>query len=396
MNYQSFYKMTNTIQNYDWGSKTAMQNLFSFQNNSAQRQAELWMGAHPNGCSLLLIEGELTKLSDFIAQDPQLILGEKTADEFGQLPYLFKVLAAEKALSVQVHPNKQQAQEGFDKENQLGISCNAFDRNYKDSNHKPEVVFALTEYQAMNGFRSPAEILKHFQLLNILELEQLVEAFSDNLTEDGLQTFFQVMLLLEGEHKMNALQALSIYAKNNLYNPLFHLIADLETQHPGDIGLFSPLMLNVLTLQAGEAMFLDACTPHAYIKGTGLEIMANSDNVLRAGLTPKYIDVPELVANTIFTSVMTENLLLKEKSEEGWQNYIVPVPDFKFSVADNVSELNVKVNSAEIVFAVDSQVRLNHRNGSTITIKKGESVFIPAYVDHYQVTTSGQLARAYN
>ncbi|WP_028862716.1 mannose-6-phosphate isomerase, class I [Psychromonas aquimarina] len=396
MIYLPFYKMSNTIQNYDWGSKSAMQDLFAFQNKAQQAQAELWMGAHANGCSQLSVGDDLIKLSDFIAQDPMLILGEKTAHEFGQLPYLFKVLAAEKALSVQVHPNKQQAQAGFAKEDKLEIPHNAFNRNYKDANHKPEVVFALTEYLAMNGFRNMQQIVEDFQSIDIPEIKPLLQAFASDLTAGGLQNFFQAMLLLEGEHKARAVQALIVYAHNNRHLPLFALIAELARQYPGDIGLFSPLMLNVLTLQPGEAMFLDACTPHAYIKGTGLEIMANSDNVLRAGLTPKYIDVPELLANTLFCSKAAEELLLKPQADAGWQNYIVPAADFKLSIADNVEDLCVKVNSAEIIFAVDAPLRVNHGDGSTITINKGESLFIPAYAVDYQVSSSGQLARAYN
>ncbi|WP_019614921.1 mannose-6-phosphate isomerase, class I [Psychromonas ossibalaenae] len=396
MIYLPFYKMTNTIQNYEWGSKTAMQGLFAFKNKTQQTQAELWMGAHANGCSLLSTGEGVIKLSDFIAQDPHLILGKKTADEFGQLPYLFKVLAAEKALSVQVHPNKQQAQAGFAKENKLAVPHNAFNRNYKDANHKPEVVFALTEYLAMNGFRDMQQIVEYFQPINILEIKPLLQAFSADFTAGGLQDFFQAMLLLEGGRKTRAVQALMVYAQDNLHQPLFSLIAELGRQYPGDIGLFSPLMMNVLTLQPGEAMFLDACTPHAYIKGTGLEIMANSDNVLRAGLTPKYIDVPELLANTIFCSKAAEDLLLKPQADAGWQNYVVPVSDFKLSIADNVEDLCVKVNSAEIIFAVDAPVRLSHRDENTITINKGESLFIPAYAGDYQVSSSGQLARAYN
>lgn len=396
MNVQSFYKMSNTIQNYDWGSKSAMQDLFALDNKNNEPQAELWMGAHPNGCTLLSIGDDFIKLSDFIAQDPQRILGGKTAKEFGQLPYLFKVLAAEKALSVQVHPSKRQAQVGFAKEDKLEIPPNAFNRNYRDANHKPEVVFALTEYQAMNGFRDMQQIVEEFECINIPEIKPLLEAFYADFTTNGLQDFFQEILLLEDERKDNAVDALMFYAKDNLHLPLFSLITELAIQYPGDIGLFSPLMLNVLTLQPEEAMFLDACTPHAYIKGTGLEIMANSDNVLRAGLTPKYIDVSELVANTIFCSKATEDLLLKPQIHAGWKNYIVPINDFKFSVACRADELDVKVNSAEIIFAVDAPVRLNHENGNTMTINKGESLFIPAYVAAYQVTSSGLLARAYN
>ncbi|RAH20632.1 mannose-6-phosphate isomerase, class I, partial [Vibrio vulnificus] len=138
--------MTNPIQNYAWGSKTAMQQLFAIENPTNEPQAELWMGAHPNGCSCVTMAGQQVKLSDFIAQNPALILGEQTVAQFGELPYLFKILAAENALSIQVHPNKQQAELGFAREEQQGIALTAANRNYKDPNHKPELVYALTEY----------------------------------------------------------------------------------------------------------------------------------------------------------------------------------------------------------------------------------------------------------
>ncbi len=144
-------------------------------------------------------------------------------------------------------------------------------------------MFALTPYQAMNGFRQITEIVTLFQTLNIEVISDLVAQLAANQTEAGLGAFFEAMLSLEGEHKDAAVNALLAFCKVNQEQPLFALLLELAEQYPGDIGLFAPLMLNVLTLQPGEAMFLSACTPHAYIKGTGLEIMANSDNVLRAG-----------------------------------------------------------------------------------------------------------------
>ncbi|WP_428437834.1 mannose-6-phosphate isomerase, class I [Photobacterium frigidiphilum] len=391
-----FFKMDNVIQNYPWGSVTSVQQLFGTANPDAQPQAEIWMGAHPNGCSTIEMSGKPVLLSDFIATDPDAILGANTQATFGELPYLFKVLAAEKALSIQVHPSKAQAEVGFAKEDAEGIPRNAGNRNYKDPNHKPELVFALTPYQAMNGFREIADIVAQFEILNIPVLSDLVAAFSAEQNEAGLQAFFQAMLSLEGEVKETAVNALLAYANSHKEDALFGLLIELAEQYPGDIGLFAPLMLNVLTLQPGEAMFLDACTPHAYIKGTGLEIMANSDNVLRAGLTPKYMDVPELVASTLFVTKPADSLLLAPEQGEGSQHYPIPVPDFKFSVYQQVSNTVIDHHSAEILFAVDAPVTVTHQNGETITIKKGESVFIPAYALSYAASCNGCFARAYN
>lgn len=390
-----FFPMTNPIQNYAWGSKTSMQKLFAIENLTQEPQAELWMGAHPNGCSYLTVHGQNVKLSDFIAQNPTLILGEKTALQFGELPYLFKILAAEKALSIQVHPNKKQAEQGFAKEEQQGIALTAAHRNYKDPNHKPELVYALTEYQAMNGFRAMSEILNLFSELAIEELKTLVDTFNTNQSEQGLSDFFSGLLSLQGETKARAVQALITQAKQ-IDLPLFNLIAELEQQYPNDIGLFAPLLLNVITLQPGEAMFLDAQTPHAYLHGTGLEIMANSDNVLRAGLTPKHIDIEELVACTLFKHKPFEQLRLKPDVIEGNEQYPIPVADFKFAIIPPTEQQTLTVTSAEILLPLDSPLILQHPNGEQCIAAKGQSIFIPAYAHQYTVQYSGRVARAFS
>ena len=390
-----FFPMTNPIQNYAWGSKTALQQLFELENPNDDPQAELWMGAHPNGCSGIAINGKIVQLSDFIAQNPNLILGEYTARQFGELPYLFKILAAEKALSIQVHPNKQQAERGFAQEEQLGIALTAAQRNYKDPNHKPELVYALAEYQAMNGFRANQEILNYFIELSIDEIQPLVNVFQSNPTEQGLRDFFSGLLSLQGEAKNRALEALMAQAKQ-IDLPLFQLIVELENQYPNDIGLFAPLMLNVITLQPGEAMFLDAETPHAYLHGTGLEIMANSDNVLRAGLTPKYMDIDELVACTQFKHKPLEQLRLKPEVIEGCEQYPIPVADFKFAIIPPTTQQTIGVKSAEVVLPLDSSMILRHANGEQCLVRKGQSVFIPAYAEQYTIECNGRVARAFS
>lgn len=391
-----FFKMDNVIQNFPWGSVTSVQQLFGIANPKAQHQAEIWMGAHPNGCSTIVAYGKQFLLSDFIAMGPDAILGVSTQARFGELPYLFKVLAAEKSLSIQVHPSKAQAEIGFAKEENDGISRNSANRNYKDPNHKPELVFALTPYQAMNGFRDIEDIVTRFEILNITVLADLVAVFSAQKNGPGLLAFFQAVLCLDGAVKKSAVNALVAYADVHQEDELFALILELAEQYPGDIGLFAPLMLNVLTLQTGEAMFIDASTPHSYIKGTALEITANSDNVLRAGLTPKYIDVPELVASTLFVAKPAASLLLAPEQGDDCQHYLVPVPDFKFSVYKQVSDTPIRHRSAEILFAVDSPLTVRHQSGNVLTINKGESIFIPAYVQDYTATCDGCFARAYN
>ncbi|WP_220485882.1 mannose-6-phosphate isomerase, class I [Psychromonas sp. SR45-3] len=391
-----FFPMENVIQDYIWGSRTSISKLLGINNPENKPQAEIWMGAHANGCSKIINNGNTQLLSDFIAQDKDAILTPKTNAQFAELPYLFKVLAAGEALSVQVHPSKAQAEAGFAKEEAAGISRNAGNRNYKDPNHKPELVYALTPYQAMNGFREFEQTIELFKKINVAAIGDLVDAFSSSLDSAGLETFFSALLSLKGEVKECAVNELLEYANENKEDPLFALILELSLQHPGDIGLFTPLMLNVITLQPGEAMFLYACTPHAYLKGTGLEIMANSDNVLRAGLTPKYMDVEELVACTKFDAIPFDSLQFTPELKEGGEYYAIPVEDFKFALFESITDLSLTVDSAEILLALDNDVTLTHESGETVVINKGQSVFIPAYTKQYQLTSSGRVARAFN
>ncbi|OAJ95880.1 mannose-6-phosphate isomerase [Vibrio bivalvicida] len=392
--HQAFYVMSNVIQSYAWGSKTSLGQLFGIDNPGSTPQAELWMGAHPNGCSSVLKQGIPTALSALIAANPQRYLGKETATKFGELPYLFKILAAEQALSIQVHPSKAQAESGFTKEQQLGLPLTASNRNYKDPNHKPELVYALTQYQAMNGFRPIAEIIEYFEQLAIAEIQRLLDELTKEPNSHGLASFFAGILSLQGEQKEMALTILLLKAKLST-DPVFNLIIELADQYPGDIGLFAPLMLNVITLQPGQAMFLDAQTPHAYLHGTGLEIMANSDNVLRAGLTPKHIDVEELVSCTRFTPKPINNLRLAPCIENGIEQFQVPVEDFKFAIIHNSDNRLISATSAEILLPLDCPMSLTDSHGETCQIVVGESVFVPADTKDYQLTCHGRVARAY-
>ncbi|MFM2589514.1 mannose-6-phosphate isomerase, class I [Vibrio sp. TBV020] len=390
-----FYPMTNVIQNYAWGSSSSFTQLFGTANTAGEPQAEIWMGAHPNGCSMVNTGTEQTKLSNLISQNLSLFLSDKIARRFGELPYLFKVLAAEKALSIQVHPNKHQAELGFEHEEQQGIPLSASNRNYKDANHKPELVYALTDYTAMNGFRPISEILAHFNYLDIPELNSLVNDLSGDQTPNGLASFFSGLLSLQGEQKEIALMMLIMKAKLSP-TPLFNLITELEEQYPGDVGLFAPLILNVIVLKPGQAMYLDAETPHAYIKGTGLEIMANSDNVLRAGLTPKYLDIKELVSCTRFNEKRIDCLLLEPIKNNGMLEYPIPVEDFKFAIIEHSEQREIETQGAEILLPLDEAMVLTHICGEQCVIEKGQSVFIPAYAQQYTIDCSGRVARAYS
>lgn len=390
----SFLLMQNPIQGYDWGSHDALTTLFGIPNPAGKPQAELWMGAHPNGCSEVTLAGNVQKLSTLIERAPAAVLGDATVARFGSLPFLFKVLCAEKALSIQVHPSKTQAEAGFAKEEAAGISPKAANRNYKDPNHKPELVFALTPYQAMNGFRAIPAILALFDAMALPALAELTAALRQSQDEAGLQHFFHQMLILDGARKEAALTGLLAYAAARQDDETFALITSLAAQYPGDVGLFSPLLLNVVTLKPGQAMYLDACTPHAYVRGTGLEIMANSDNVLRAGLTPKYIDVAELLDCTRCLPKPDDQILLAPHLEGAVQHFEVPVPDFTFSVYPAGGHQLI-TTSAEILFAIDGTVTLQQGEQS-LRLEKGQSAFVPAATGSYHLLAEGRVARAGN
>ncbi|EHK2774044.1 mannose-6-phosphate isomerase, class I [Vibrio vulnificus] len=394
----SIFKLENVIQNYVWGSQTAITELFGIDNPEQVPQAEIWMGTHPNGCSKLAHTGML--LSDFIQSDPANVLGDYTVERFGDLPFLFKVLSAEKPLSIQVHPSREKAIEGYQKENLQGLQLTDSSRNYKDDNHKPELVYALTFYKAMNGFRTIEEIVSLFDQAKVETLRVDLEKLILQPTSTGLKAFFDVVMNLSAERKQRALaellQAVDQPAKTAKAREAFELIKEFRQDYRDDIGLFSPLLLNIVELEPGEAMFLHAETPHAYVKGTGLEIMANSDNVLRAGLTPKHMDIAELIANTNFISTDRDKLILKPFNIENKTAYPIPVEDFSFEIVNvETTERRQYVRSAEILFCIEGNCAIRH-GSDVVTVAAGESVFVCNSTKVYEYFGEGRLARAFN
>ena len=386
-------KLVNSIQNYAWGSRNALTELYGVANPSGTPMAELWMGAHPKSPSQIAFRGERRSLREVIDGAPEAMLGYAVARRFGELPFLFKVLCAEQPLSIQVHPSKSAAEEGFSRENAAGIPLNAAERNYKDANHKPELVYALTPFQAMNGFRELSDIVSLLQ--PVAGAHPQIAHFLQRPDNDNLAKLFASLLSLQGEEKSLALDILQA-AVNAREGQPWETIKAIAQVYPDDSGLFSPLLLNVITLQPGEAMFLYAETPHAYLKGVALEVMANSDNVLRAGLTPKYIDIPELLANVKFVSKPASQLLTQPQQQARAQVFPIPVDDFAFAIHHLDSEPQpLAQESAAILFCVEGEARLT-LDQQQLTLKPGESCFVPASDGTLKATGSGRLARVYN
>ncbi|CAM3872409.1 mannose-6-phosphate isomerase [Xenorhabdus thuongxuanensis] len=385
-------KMTNKVQHYDWGSKTALTDIYGIENPDNQPMAELWMGAHPK-CSSLVTDpqtGETIALNSLIDKEPEKYLGEKVTQQFQRLPFLFKVLCAAQPLSIQVHPDKTSAEIGFAKENAQGIPLDSAQRNYKDDNHKPELVYALTPFKAMNAFRPLSEIAQLLDYVSAAHPD--IQTFLQQPTEQNLSLLFSQLLNMQGEQKHLAMAVLKSALNCHQGEP-WDTIKRMTSFYPDDNGLFAPLLLNIVELEPGQAMFLYARTPHAYLDGVALEVMANSDNVLRAGLTSKHIDVSELMANLDFIPKAADTLLTMPRQEKDALNYPVPVNDFCFSVY-SVSEqpISLENHSASVLFCVEGQAVIN-TDKQQLRLLSGESIFLPAIEDTITFYGKGRIAK---
>lgn len=389
------FKMINKIQNYDWGSQDALTKLYHIKNPQHLLMAELWMGAHPKASSIVedINNQQKISLDKLIATDPIYYLGEKIAQKFHRLPFLFKVLCAAQPLSIQVHPDKIAAEAGFKRENALGIALDCPNRNYKDDNHKPELIYALTPFKALNLFRPLKEIAN--LLIPIAEILPIIQLFLKTPTETLLAQLFNHLLNLTVREKQLLLIALkSIVLK--VHGEPWYTIKKILPLYPDDNGIFALLLLNIIELKPDEAMFLYARTPHAYIEGIGLEVMANSDNVLRAGLTNKHIDIVELLANIDFITKPCNTLLLQPIIRDNKCCYPIPVDDFAFSLYLIDNQLTtIENSSATILFCVDGKISITSENQTT-EILSGESIFISASERNIMLNGKGKLARVFN
>jgi mannose-6-phosphate isomerase len=289
------YRLENSVQHYDWGSKKHIQDLLGLEEDTPA--AELWMGAHPKAPSEVILPEGGKSLGELVRENPIRILGEETAERFaGGLPFLFKALAAARALSIQAHPDKNTAEAGFRRENDERIPLDAYERNYRDDNHKPEILCALTEFHGLCGFRNPYEILGFLESLDIPELKHCLEplkaAEEDGSEEKALKDFFSRLMRLDDAETKDVVEAAVERSGGN--SPEERWVRRIAEDYPKDLGVLGPYYLNLFTLAPGEAVYLSARVLHAYLEGFGIELMANSDNVLRGGLTSKHVDVPEL------------------------------------------------------------------------------------------------------
>ena len=390
-------KLKNTVQTYDWGSTSMIPNLLGNDNPADTPMAELWMGAHPKAPSTVLTEAGEIRLDELIRQNPESVLGKATVDRFGPcLPFLFKVLAAGKPLSIQSHPNKEQARVGFERENTLGLQLDAPNRNYRDDNHKPEIICALTPFWAMCGFRDVAEIVDGLTELQVPELSPATKALLKKPGTEGLRELFGFLLNLDDARKASVTASV-VEACANLKGDAHSWVVRLHHQFPDDVGILCPLLLNLYHLSPGEALYLDAGELHAYLDGLGIELMANSDNVLRGGLTAKHMDVPELLSTLTFAAG-PKTILSGEKISEAETLYKTPAAEFVLSSIRILPEspyVSGRPRSAEIYISVEGECEFVAAGADhPCALGKGESVLVPGACQAYTIQGDAFLYKA--
>ncbi|PIM74149.1 mannose-6-phosphate isomerase, class I [Streptomyces sp. JV178] len=377
-------RLDNTIRPYAWGSTTAIPHLLGVA-PTGEPQAEMWMGAHP-GAPSRTARGPLTEVID---EAPERELGPRTVAKFGpRLPFLLKILAAGAPLSLQVHPDLEQAREGYEDEESRGIPIDAGHRNYKDANHKPELICALTEFDGLCGFRDPLRAADLLAGLDVDSLKPYVDLLHAHPEEAALREVLTAVLSADPEAMAETVtEAAAACARlGGDYAPY----ADIAHHYPGDPGVIAAMLLNHVRLQPGEALFLGAGIPHAYLDGLGVEIMANSDNVLRCGLTPKHVDVPELLRVVRFEAT-DPGVLRPEAAPDGEEVYATPIDEFRLSryaLPEATAPHDLTLPTPQILLCTAGSVRAGEH-----TLAPGQSVFVPAD-EKAEVSGPGTVFRA--
>ncbi len=364
-----FVGITNTPRDYAWGSRGAISALLG-RPATTVLEAELWLGAHPGSPSRIVDPshtGGATDLAQWIAADPLAALGPEGGD---RLPFLLKVLAADSALSLQAHPNAEQAREGFARENAAGIPLDAPNRNYKDRYPKPEMIYALEDgFEALCGFRPMSEVRDVVEQLATTDLTSpaQVARWLELCAGESPRPAFE-WLISRGDGVAELVERVVATTRGDAR---FELVQRLAAQHPGDPGILIALMLNRVTLSRGEALYLGAGVIHAYLRGIGVELMTASDNVLRGGLTPKHVDVAELLAIVEFRSSPVPYLVPATTHDAA---VFVPGPaGFELTVLTGAQSL--PADRATISLCVHGDFQLSDAHGRTTMLTRGDAIF---------------------
>jgi mannose-6-phosphate isomerase len=388
------FKLKGKVQNYAWGGYEFIPAWLGIENKEHKPYAEYWMGAHPSASAdIITPNGELS-LNQLIADHHEEFTGQKVFEQFGELPYLFKILDVRDMLSIQVHPTKPAAEKGFNDEEAEGIKIDSSFRNYKDKNHKPEIMIALSDFWLLHGFLKEADLKK--VLCTVPEFKALDKTFDNGnykalyehvmrMPQDQVNSLLTPLIQRELQQKKN----------NNLTKDqpgwwCSKLYEGKEEFGNIDRGVFSIYFFNIVRTNAGEAVFQAAGVPHAYLEGQNVELMANSDNVLRGGLTPKHVDVPELLKHIIFSG-LTPIIMKGEKLKNGEDNFLCPVSDFGISkialqqgeIYDNTS------NSLEIFVIIEGEMEIKG-SCNELKVKRGEAAAI-LFNETYQISAGSHV-----
>ncbi len=386
------------VQAYAWGSRTALPEMCGTASPAPHPVAEHWFGAHDSGSSLCT-DGRA--LDARIAADPQRELGGRVMDEFGGgLPFLVKLLSAEQALSLQAHPSPEKAREGYAAEDARGIAVDAADRNYRDVNHKPEILVALTEFHALVGFRPVERTIALFDALDVAALRPFRDMLAGQPDAEGMRAVFTTFVTMPHgalaeivtELVGGAVGYLTSHGVDAPWAPVAATVTELAERYPTDPGVLAALLLNRVVLRPGEAVYLGPGQLHAYLRGVGVEVMANSDNVLRGGLTPKHVDVPELMRVLEFTPLVDPTVQARpaDRGIPGEVDYPTPEPDFA------LSRIDLPVGSGPVTWRPEGPEVLLGTSGTVCvdddetvdTLRAGGACWVPASTG--SVTLTGE------
>ena len=377
------YKLKGIVRNYDWGGTTFLSNLLSVENPGRQPMAEYWLGAHDSAPSIVVSNDGKIPLNQFIAGEKEATLGEVVTRRFGRLPYLLKILDVKDMLSIQVHPSKHTAEVEFAKENNEKIPLNAPNRNYKDDNHKPELMVALSDFWLLHGFKPEKKLRATLQ--SIKSFASLLGVFDAAGYDQLYKTVMEMPQQTVNDLLKPVLDRILPLYQNNILKKdkedFWAARAAITFDQPGNIdrGIFSIYFFNLVHLHPGEGVFQDAGLPHAYLEGQNVEIMANSDNVLRGGLTSKHIDVKELMKNIKFEETVPD-ILHPLKTTDHEKSYKTGAPDFILSCFEIKQNAHASFESVtgEILLIITGIVLINSGKDS-IELQKGESAFIASH-----------------
>ena len=381
---QGIYKLKGVVRNYDWGGSEFLSKLLSYPNPGKQPMAEYWLGAHDADPSILIMDQKEARLNDLIAREKEKILGKIVAKKFGRLPYLLKAQDVNDMLSIQVHPSKHEAEMEFSRENAEGVLIDAAYRNYKDDNHKQELVVGLSDFWLLHGFK-PIEDLRT-TLEAIPEFKPLLEIFNSA----GYDQLYKTVMEMPQQSVNGLLQPLldrvvPLYKTDQLNKNgedfwAARAALTFNKENKIDRGIFSIYFFNLLQLNKGEGLFQDTGVPHAYLEGQNIEIQSNSDNVLRGGLTNKHIDVKELMKHIKFEETIANVIQAKKLANE--EVYQTASPDFKLSRfnLEPGQEAAFKSVSGEILFVIEGQIVVRS-NDNELELSKGEAAFITSHQD---------------